>query len=170
VRSIGFASIASALVIGLASGGFADVEGQGEAASGDFEVLVVRGASVSLASGDSDGRVREVMLREDPRPARSAPVPTPRPARDRGEDVTIVVLYPYPVPRYVVGYPPSLFAHSGFIRHKAHRHRKHRPPFYHPFGHHAVRRIGPPPIYPVVINRPASFRKPHGRGHVRRSF
>jgi hypothetical protein len=170
VRSIGFASIVSALVIGLASGGSAEDEGQQDAASGDFEVVVVRGASVSLASGDSNGQVREVVLREDARPARSAPVRTPRPARDRSEGVTIVILYVSQAPGYIVGYPRAFFSHSGFIRHKAHRHRNHRPTFHHTFRHHAVHRIGPPLIYPVVFRRPASFRKPHAGGHVRERF
>jgi hypothetical protein len=170
VRSIGFASLVSALVIGLASGGSADAKGQHDAASGEFEVVVVRGASVSLASGDADGRVREVMLREDTRPARSARVRTPPPARDRSEGVTVVILYTYPALGYAVGYPRAFFSHSGFIRHKAHRHPKHRPAFHHASRHHAVRRIGPPPIYPVVVSHPASFRKPRARGHVRRRF
>lgn len=170
MRSIGFASIVSALVIGLASGGSADDEGQQDAASGAFEVVVVRGASVSLASGDSNGQVREVVLREDPRPARSAPVRTPRPARDRSEGVKIVIQYVSPAPVYMVGYPRSLFSHSGFIGHKAHRHPRHRPTFGHASRHRAVHRFGPPLIYPVVVSRPASFRKPHAGGHVRRRF
>ncbi len=57
---------------------------------GQFEVIVLRGASVARVSGDASGAIREQTLREDPRPARREPAPA-APPRDAGSEIIVVL-------------------------------------------------------------------------------
>jgi hypothetical protein len=55
-----------------------------------FEIVIVRGAGVSRVTGTRDGVVREEILREDPRPARSRPEPKPT-AAPSGTPIVVVL-------------------------------------------------------------------------------
>ncbi|MHC5052579.1 MAG: hypothetical protein ACYTGK_18465 [Planctomycetota bacterium] len=105
---------------GLLAGGLligAPVEVRCEPTSEPFEVVVVRGASVSRVTGTESGEVHEEVIREDPRPAEPTPEPEPEPTRSarRSDDAepqqTVVV---YVVRGSTTAYP--IFVRDGHAR------------------------------------------------------
>jgi hypothetical protein len=109
----------------------------------DFEVIVLRGASVVRVSGDASGAVREEILRADPRPARREP-PAPAPAADADRPIVVVV---EAAPGYAPGYGllAPFYAGWGCAPHSQRpAHRVYRPGSGPPAFYHAtLRRPGP---------------------------
>jgi hypothetical protein len=112
------------MIAGLAAPAASGAEAPSEArGSESFEVIVVRGAGVSLATGTQSGVIREEVLREDPRPARRAPKP---PARAPQADRQLTVIY-YGAPAATAGYlfVGDRFDRNGFRGHGRNGFRGH---------------------------------------------
>ncbi len=75
-RALGTATVVAALVIGgepaqADSPAREKVAAESVPDEGGFQVVVVRGSTVSLVTGAETGEISEVTIREDPEPARS---------------------------------------------------------------------------------------------------
>ena len=73
MRNLALATVAGLVVAGGLAQADVPVRGvaaKGASGAGDFEVIVMRGGTISRVRGSDDGTLSEVTIREDPSPAR----------------------------------------------------------------------------------------------------